>query len=96
MNKAAAITGDVQFYDYARKNLIKSVPARGDAVFNYYFAQYTGDKRALSEESKRKLYNQPMPFPSDPEILLTATRELKRMISRIIHDNDKIFLNYYE
>lgn len=96
MFKAASINGEVQFYDYNRKSVIKAVPARGEAVFNHYFAMFTGDKRALSEDSRRKLNSRNLPFPTDPEIMLMATAELKKMIGRILDDNQKIFLNYYE
>jgi hypothetical protein len=96
MYKAAAINGEVQFYDYNRKSIIRSVPARGESVFNHYFAFFTGDKRALSDDSRRKLNSTNLPFPSDPEIMLMATNELKKMIGRILDDNQNIFLNYYE
>jgi uncharacterized Zn ribbon protein len=91
MFRQSAIRGNVEIYDYKRGRLLKSIPAQGESAFNHYFATFVGDKRALSKESLLKIGNQPLPFPSDAEMILLATNELKRMFGRILRDNQRVF-----
>ena len=92
MFRQSAIRGKVDFIDYKRSTLLKSVPAQGESNFNHYYATFQGDKRALSPESLSKLKNNPLPFPTDADMILLATNELKRMFGTILRDHQKIFV----
>jgi hypothetical protein len=89
--KSSAIRGMVEFYDYKRERMLRSVPAQGESIFNHYYAIFSGDKRALSQESLKKIGNRPLPFPTDLDMMLLATNELKKMFSVILRDNQRIF-----
>lgn len=89
--KSAAIRGVVEIFDYKRERLLRTVPAQGESIFNHYYALYNGDKRALSEESLKKIGNQPLPFPSDLDMVILATYELKRMFATILRDQQRVF-----
>jgi hypothetical protein len=89
--KSAAIRGVVEIYDYRRERMLRSVPAQGESVFNHYYALFNGDQRALSEESLKKIGNKPLPFPTDLDMVLLATNELKRMFATILREQQRIF-----
>jgi hypothetical protein len=89
--KSAAIRGVVEIYDYKRERMLRSVPAQGESIFNHYYALFVGDKRALSDESLKKIGNKPLPFPTDLDMVLLATNELKRMFATILRDQQRIF-----
>lgn len=93
MHRSAAIRGTVDFYDFARRRNVQQEAAQGEAVFNHYYATYSGNRNALSSESLKKIQNQPAPFPSDPDMILLATNELKKQFKNIFYANSRIF-NY--
>lgn len=93
MHRSAAIRGSVDFYDFTRRRNIKQEAAQGEAVFNHYYATYTGNRNALSSESLKKIQNQPAPFPSDSDMILLATNELKKQFRNIFYANSRMF-NY--
>ncbi|MCO5233335.1 MAG: hypothetical protein LC105_00320 [Chitinophagales bacterium] len=93
MNRSAMVRGSIDFYDFNKKRNIKQEVAQGEAVFNHYYATYSGNKNALTEESKKKITNGPAPFPSDADMILLATNELKKQFRNIFSANSKLF-NY--
>lgn len=93
MHRSAAIRGAVDFYDFARHRNIKQEAAQGESIFNHYYATYTGNRNALSSESLKKIQNQPAPFPSDADMIILATNELKKQFRNIFYANSRMF-NY--
>ncbi|MCO5229562.1 MAG: hypothetical protein M9958_00260 [Chitinophagales bacterium] len=93
MNRSAAVRGTVDFYDFNRRRNVKQEVAQGEAVFNHYYATYSGNRNALTEESKKKVSNSPAPFPSDADMILLATNELKKQFRNIFSANSRLFNN---
>jgi len=91
MNRSAGVRGVVEFYDFNRKQVVKQENAQGESIFNHYYATFLGDKRALSDESLKKIQNLPMPFPTDMDMIITATNELKKQFWNIFAANVRIF-----
>lgn len=84
-HKAATLQCRVDFYDtFNGRVLIESWPVAADALFDNYASTFTGDRRALSEQSKSRLGNRPLPFPSDEALLLQAADHLKPIIKNRI------------
>jgi hypothetical protein len=79
-HKAARVAGKLEFYDNIRRELVHAEPVGVDAVFENYAATFEGDKRALSEESKRKVGNRPLPFPGSEALILQAADLLKPVV----------------
>jgi hypothetical protein len=79
-HKAARVAGKLEFYDNIRRELVHAEPVGVDAVFENYAATFEGDKRALSEESKRKTGNRPLPFPGSEALILQAADLLKPVV----------------
>jgi len=79
-SKEAHIAGVLEFYDNQSKEVIRRETIAADAIFENYASTYQGDKRALSPDSKRRIGNRPLPFPTDADLLLDAADILKPVI----------------
>ncbi|GAB4249754.1 MAG: hypothetical protein Kow0027_12730 [Saprospiraceae bacterium] len=79
-HKAAVVSGILELTDKRLDELIRSEPVTVEVNFENYAATFKGDERALTEESKKKLGNKPMPFPSDEMLILDAAEKLKPII----------------
>jgi len=83
--KTATLHCRVDFYDkYNNNALIDSWPITADAVFENYASTFSGDQRALSDQSRNRLGNRPLPFPSDETLLMQAADRLKPIIKNRI------------
>ncbi|RMG85072.1 MAG: hypothetical protein D6714_06680 [Bacteroidetes bacterium] len=87
-SKAAIVGGLLDIYD-DDGNVVHSEPISVEAVFENYASRYEGDKRALSKESKKRIGNEPLPFPPDEVLLLDAAKKLKDLVKRKVK-NDRI------
>ena len=75
--KSATITGRTIVYDNNSNSLVKSIPLQVTYQFDDYRAHYTGDDRALSNASKKKLKATCNNFPSDYDMILAMTYDFK-------------------
>lgn len=76
-SKAARLSGLVEIYDANRGARLDSEPLSTEILFENYASTFKGDRRALSEESKRRIGNAPMPFPRNEDMLVQAAERLK-------------------
>lgn len=90
MNRSATIRGSVDFYDYQNRRIVKQEVAQGESVFNYQYAIYNGNIKALSNESLKKIKNTPAPFPTDADMILLATEQLKSQFGNIFYSNRQL------
>lgn len=88
--KVASITGRIEVYDLGTRELVDTQPLAADAVFENYASTFRGDKRALSSQTAKRIGNHPMPFPTDEELLLTASEQLKPVIKDYIARANKL------
>lgn len=79
-NKVASISGRVDLVDARSRELIDSQSIGVDAVFENYASTFRGDERALSKDTRRRLGNEPLPFPSDEALILTAAEQMKPVV----------------
>jgi len=75
--KSAHIAGFVEVYEAAGNTLLDNRDLGTEILFENYASTFTGDKRALSEESKSRIGNAPRPFPRDEDMLAQAADRLK-------------------
>jgi hypothetical protein len=78
--KEAHVGGRLEFFDNHDREVLHTEPLAVDAIFENYAARYDGDKRALTEESKKKIGNQPRPFPTSEALVLQAADLLKPIV----------------
>ncbi|NRA50746.1 MAG: hypothetical protein HRU12_16555, partial [Phaeodactylibacter sp.] len=83
-NKTARVSGRLEFFDRATENIIHTEPLFAEAVFENYAATFRGDKRALSKQSRQRIGNRPVPFPTEEVLLMQAVEQLKPFVKREI------------
>lgn len=79
-SKVATVSGRLELVDLKTKSLVDSQPITVEAVFENYASTFRGDERALSKESRRRIGNQPQPFPTNAALILTAAEQMKPVI----------------
>ncbi len=89
-NKVATVSGRIEWFDLRTNELLESQPLTADAVFENYASTFQGDKRALSEQSKKRIGNRPQPFPTDEALLITAANHLQPAIKEKLAYTRKI------
>jgi hypothetical protein len=83
-SKTARVGGRLEYVDNIGREVIYTEPIGVEAIFENYAATFDGDKRALTEESKKKIGNRPRPFPSSESLVLQAADLLKPVIKNKI------------
>lgn len=83
-NKVANVSGRLEYIDLNHNQVIHTDHIAVEAVFENYAATFSGDERALSKESRRRIGNRPLPFPENEDLLFTAAEQLKPLIKEKI------------
>lgn len=86
-HKAARVGGSIDYINLRTGQLVKTEPLSVNAVFEHFSAEVVGNEAALSERSRHKITNRPLPFPSNEEMLIDAARLLKDRAKAIIYQN---------
>ena len=86
-NKKAIIAGTLDYINNNTGQLIKTDPIASENFFEHRSMSAVGDINALKPETKAKIGNRPVPFPSGFEMLLQAGQTLKGMTKNIINTN---------
>ena len=75
--KAARLAGYVEIYDLARNIPLENQELSTEILFEHFAATFKGDERALSQDSRARIGNSPVPFPRDEDMLVQAAERLK-------------------
>lgn len=86
-SKSLALQGEVDYLDLERSRLLKSFPLATEFVFENVFASYEGDQRLLTSEDKQLLKNRFVPFPSNEQMLMDASEDIKSRLGPILKRN---------
>jgi hypothetical protein len=85
--KEAKVIGYVEYYDNRTGEKVLSKPFESNSIFNNIVVTFDGDKRALSDATVRRLGGKSMPFPSDADMLIRTTENVKDRVKRLVRDN---------
>lgn len=85
--KISKLAGSVEFYDMKRNRFVRSDPFDVQATFEHASAAFVGNADALKEETKRKIGNRPVPFPSDFAMIMDGAKHLQPILIDIIRHN---------
>jgi len=85
--KDCNITGEIEFVAANPQSLIKKQPIAAGTHFESVSARAIGDKNALSEESKKMVEAEKIPFPDDIRMVMDCTEALKRSIHEAVNYN---------
>lgn len=89
-SKKAIIAGTLDYINNSTGQLLKTDPIASENFFEHRSFAAIGDIKALKPETKEKLGNRPVPFPSGFDMLLQAGQVLKGMTKNIIVANKGI------
>lgn len=81
-DKFAKVGGVIKFYDARSKEMLKSRNFEVESGFQDIAGSYRGDRRALSQASKKCLKSNPLPFPTDASLALDAAGKLKSIMKK--------------
>lgn len=90
--KIATVESEIRYLD-ADGRLLASIPAKGDGVFQNYYAMATGYYDALTPASREKIGGKPIPFPTDNALLLQSITTLEKVIAQLMRDNNYKYLD---
>jgi len=92
LHKQAIISGFIDFYNISTKQLIKTEPITAETFFDNIYTIAFGDFNALNPETaKRVKTSQPIPFPSDVDMIFKANAIMKDIAKNIIYNHKYIF-----
>lgn len=75
--KSAQMYSEIIIRDEKRNRVKRNIPITVDEYFNDYMCTFTGDKRALPENSVKRLDSYLAPFPHDIEMIENMSYQLR-------------------
>ena len=85
--KECRIDGEVEIVSVNPAKVIKKDPISADSYFEHISARAIGDKEALLPAQRAKTESEPVPFPSDIEMVIKCSEALKMGIRRAMEQN---------
>ncbi|MEA1896402.1 MAG: hypothetical protein U9N53_01915 [Bacteroidota bacterium] len=86
-SKSSHIEGNVEIYELNPAKLMRNDPIGADSHFEHFSARAIGNQDALSPESLAMVESDPLPFPSDEEMIFQCSEALKMAIRGILQRN---------
>jgi hypothetical protein len=85
--KECVIQGDVEIVALNPEKMIKKEPIGASSDFGHVSARAIGDQSALSAEQKQMLQSQVIPFPTDLDMVIMCSENLKTAIRGFTETN---------
>jgi tetratricopeptide (TPR) repeat protein len=82
--KKAQLTGSIEYFDPRIGQVINSVPIKVETVFSNAYATLQGDPNAAGDETRKLLNSKKAAYPSDEQMILTATEDFTKKAREII------------
>jgi tetratricopeptide (TPR) repeat protein len=93
--KEAMVGGSLDYVDLRTEQLVRSENISVTAVFEHISGSFTGDERALSQDSKDIIERNSVPFPNDEFMLMDAAALLKEKAKDIMYRNRELLSSTY-
>lgn len=90
--KECVIQGDVEIISLNPEKMIKKEPIGASSDFGHVSARAIGDQNALNAEQKQMLQSQVAPFPTDLDMVIMCSENLKTAIRGFMETNRR-FIN---
>ena len=90
--KDCVINGEVEIVTVNPARVVKSDPLSADSYFEHISARAIGDEEALMPAELKKIQSEPIPFPSDIEMVISCTEALKMGIRDAMNRNRRFIL----
>lgn len=88
--KASTFKGRIELIDLGTGQKLESDLIEVNFVFDHLSYKVAGNADALSAETKKKLGNKPVPFPSDFQMIMDGSMEVKPVITNYIYRHRKL------
>lgn len=82
--KAATFKGRMEIFDMAENRVERTEPVNVNFVFNHPSAVVAGNVKALKPETAEKVKNKPVPFPSDFQMIMDGSQEIRPVVQNFI------------
>ncbi|RMB60492.1 hypothetical protein EAX61_06630 [Dokdonia sinensis] len=83
-SKAVQVQGRARFVDLKTNRVMDSFPLASEFIFTHHYADYEGDKRALTRDQYLLTRNRPLRFPTDEQMVFDAGEDLKENLKQIV------------
>ena len=71
-SKTAVVSGSFELYDLRQGRVVDQDALTAESIFENYASTFQGDRRALTADSRRRIGNRPVEFPSNEQMILDA------------------------
>lgn len=88
--KNVIVQGGLEVLDNRTRRVVDRDEITAEAIFENYASTYQGDRRALSDETRRYIGNQPVNFPSDEALILDAADALKSQLEERLARSNRV------
>jgi hypothetical protein len=85
--KACRIDGDVEVIQMNPNKILKKDPVGAQSTFENVSSRALGDTKALTPEMLERTKKQPVPFPTDMDMVIMCSENLKMAIREAIQNN---------
>ncbi len=85
--KSVLVEGEIKMKDLRKNHKFYSKPIKAEAFFESFGIDFKGDKKALSKETREKMRNRLEPFPTDLDMLIIASEDIKKAVFGKIRRN---------
>lgn len=82
--KSTQVVGQIKYVNLENNQLLKSFPLASEFIFENIYANYRGDKKALSKQQLHYINNKFIPFPSNEQMVFDSGENLKQRIKQIV------------
>lgn len=88
--KTVQLGGRIEYINGRSGDVEFSKPLQVEGIFENKFARLIkGDRDHVSDDCRTKLKGRALPFPSNEELLLDASEKMKKLVSKIIDQQEK-------
>jgi hypothetical protein len=88
--KASTLRGRMMLVEMPGGRLLNSDPINVNFLFQNFSATFVGNKDALSDETKKKIGNRPVPFPSDFQMVMDGSVQVRPIINNFVRRHTRL------
>tara|TARA_R110002073_G_scaffold128999_3_gene275064 strand:- start:18923 stop:20089 length:1167 start_codon:yes stop_codon:yes gene_type:complete len=83
-HKSALVGGSILYINLKSNEILNTYPIASEFVFKHVFAQFKGNKKALTKDDKKLLKREYVDFPTNEQMIYDTSTDLKNKFSRIL------------
>ena len=89
--KSVRLAGTLEVFPGDRNERLDAQDFNTEVLFENYASTFQGDRRALSDASRQRIGNRPLPFPPTEEMLIQAAERLKPNLREALRNGRGVF-----